>query len=94
MYLHYTQARIYMFFYFQGIMCEIQALQNEIAVMSQASQRLATETSADSRAFIQQTIKDLNDRLQNLEEQARLKESTLEEKSNNWSSYQVSDSGQ
>ncbi|XP_074656556.1 nesprin-1-like isoform X2 [Tubulanus polymorphus] len=65
---------------------EIQHLQNEIQMMTQAAMKVLS--GSESHAVIQRTISDLNERLNTLEKQADGKEVTLNERRKLCKSYQ------
>ena len=81
-------------FMLQALQKEIAALQNEISTMNEASQRLMSAAGSESRNLIQQTVGDLNERLESLEKQARIKESMLQQRNEEWKQYQVSTGSQ
>ncbi|CAH1803082.1 unnamed protein product, partial [Owenia fusiformis] len=67
---------------------EIQSLQNHIVLMQSASQQVLVEASSESQSVIQQTIRDLQERVKTLEAQAKVREEETAEKSRQLKRYQ------
>ena len=57
-------------------------------MMSNVSQQLLTDSTTESKNLIRQTVGDLSERLQTLENQAREKEQELLERNRQWRLYQ------
>ncbi len=57
--------------------------------MNKASQQLVADVSTENKQVIQQSIDHLHQRLQVLQQQAKLTQNTLAQKNKTWMDYQV-----
>ena len=57
--------------------------------MNHVAASVMAEAGTESRELIKRTISSLNERLQTLEREARERENELQQKNNEWKSYQV-----
>lgn len=77
-------------FLLQDIQREIRSLQGEIHSMGRAAQELLAVTNADSHDLIRQSLRNLNNRVQTLEAQAKEQGDKLRAVDRNYKSYKVS----
>ena len=74
----------------QGLQSELQSLREQLSQLSDTAQEPLSEVSKESKDLILQTMSDLTDRLDTLQDQAKLREGQLKERAQHYNKYQVS----